>query len=285
MANPTVIEAQQWAFSCFKAGANKSIEDVGQLPEVIMSDLFGWSRTKLLLSLRDTLTVTQWTAYQQAVNRILAGEPEQYVVGKATFYGRQFQVTPAVLIPRLETEELIDWVLSDWGNVPLKRVLDIGTGSGALAITLALERPQWQLTATDISGAAVAVAQHNALTLKTQLNWGVGDLFAPVNEQSFDLVISNPPYISQREQSLMDGSVLTYEPHEALFAAHDGLAIYERIATQLADHLLPSGAAYFEIGFAQGPAVVALMKAAIPQAEVILKQDVTGHDRMIRVRL
>ncbi|HAT53660.1 MAG TPA: peptide chain release factor N(5)-glutamine methyltransferase [Lactobacillus sp.] len=281
MDKPTLLEAQQWASSCLNVKAATTAPD---LPATIMMDLFNWSRTQYLMRLREHLTTKQWQAYQRVVTRIAAGEPEQYVIGTAQFYGHSFKVTPDVLIPRQETEELVDWVLSDHDETP-QRVLDIGTGSGVLAISLALNRPQWQVTGTDISQAAVQVAQQNADQFGVKIDWKIGDLYAPVAGERFDLIISNPPYISEAERPLMDDNVLDYEPHQALFAAHNGLALYERLAAGLAEHLTANGNAYFEIGFAQGAAVKRLFKAAMPMAEVTLKQDINGHDRMIRVRL
>lgn len=282
MANPTILEAQQWASSYFKDHLQTPDP---QLAELLMEDLFQWTRTKVLMQRRDNLTETQWKGYQKAVSDIVSGRPEQYVVGRAPFFGRSFHVTPAVLIPRLETEELVEWVLADNASDAVKSVLDVGTGSGVLAISLALERPTWQVTGTDISSAAVTVATQNAVQLNADVTWATGDLFGGVKQQQFDLIVSNPPYISETERPLMDQSVLDFEPDLALFADNDGLAIYQRLADQLAQHLTPRGQAYFEIGFAQGPAVVSLMKQALPGAEVSLKRDINGHDRMVRVKL
>ena len=280
MDKPTILEAQQWASSCFDQQLKNTDPN---LAASIMMDLFNWSRTQFLMRLRDVLTAAQWEAYQQAVQRIAKGEPAQYVIGKTQFYGHSFMVTPAVLIPRQETEELVDWVLTDHDDVA-KSVLDIGTGSGALAISMALARPHWQVTGTDISDSAIQVAKRNAQSLGANVGWQVGDLFQPVEDKAFDLIVSNPPYISQDERPLMDQNVLDYEPHQALFADHQGLAIYERIAQQLADCLTDQGVAYFEIGFAQGKSVKHLFETALPEAHVTLRQDITGHDRMIRVQ-
>ncbi|MGV0167753.1 peptide chain release factor N(5)-glutamine methyltransferase [Furfurilactobacillus sp. WILCCON 0119] len=283
MANPTMLEAQQWASSCFtgtSAGADP------QLAETLMMDLFNWRRTQLLMQLRESLTDDQWTTYQQAVHRIANGEPEQYITGHAMFYGHDFSVSPAVLIPRPETEELVEWLLNDCPESDRPQtVVDVGTGSGALAIATALARPTWHVTGTDISDEAIAVAKHNGAALGASVSWVTGDLYAPITDQRFDILLSNPPYISEAERPLMDESVISYEPHGALFADEDGLALYRRLAAGLAEHLTTYGRAYFEIGYAQGPAVVTLMQQAMPSATVTLKQDITGHDRMVRVTL
>ncbi|GEK29569.1 peptide chain release factor N(5)-glutamine methyltransferase [Furfurilactobacillus siliginis] len=282
MANSTILEAQQWASSYFNDHLETSDP---QLAELLMEDLFQWTRTEMLMNRRGELSDAQWKRYQQAVLAVAEGQPEQYVVGRAPFFGRSFQVTPAVLIPRPETEELVEWVLTDNPTDTMKSMLDIGTGSGVLAISLALERSTWQVTGTDISEAAIAVANQNADQLGAKVTWTTGDLFSGIGQQRYDVIVSNPPYISETERPLMDQSVLDFEPDLALFADNDGLAIYQRLANELAQHLTPQGCAYFEIGFAQGSAVVSLMKRALPEAEVTLKQDINGHDRMVRVQL
>jgi len=202
----------------------------------------------------------------------------------APFYGREFRVTPATLIPRQETEELVEWILETTTDTAI-RVLDVGTGSGAIALSLAAERPNWQLTATDISAAAVQVAQTNAQRLNVDVTFKVGDLLAPVMGQRFDIIVSNPPYIDRTELPEMDESVKRYEPQGALFAANHGLAFYQRFAAELRDYLVPDGQFFAEIGYRQGPAVREIFQTALPTATVTIKADIDGHDRMVRVQL
>lgn len=243
-----------------------------------------WSFTQLVQHYRDTWPAPQVQAYLSQVDRVCQGEPAQYVLGRAPFYGRDFEVTPATLIPREETEELVEWVLSSLPPTE-QRVIDVGTGSGAIGVTLQVERPAWTVVATDISAEAVAVAQRNAQQLAPAVQFTVGDLLAPVAGQRFDAIVSNPPYIDRTEMPVMDASVRRYEPVGALYAADHGLAFYRRFAGLLADYLQPNGQFFAEIGYHQGPAVQQLFAAALPQATVMVKQDMSGHDRMVRVQL
>ncbi|MDT6981018.1 peptide chain release factor N(5)-glutamine methyltransferase [Levilactobacillus zymae] len=252
--------------------------------QFLLQEAQHWTFTQLVQHYRDTIPDDQLATYRQQVARVVAGEPPQYVLGHAPFYGREFVVSPATLIPRVETEELVDWVLTSQ-PAGARRVLDVGTGSGAIAVTLQAERPAWQVTGTDISAAAVAVARQNAQALAPQVHLTVGDLFAPVAGRRFDVIVSNPPYIDRTETAVMDASVKRYEPQGALFAAHQGLAFYERFATSLATMLTPQGNFFAELGYQQGAKVRAIFQAALPTALVTVRQDLSGHDRMVRVQL
>ncbi|CAH0417356.1 peptide chain release factor N(5)-glutamine methyltransferase [Periweissella fabaria] len=265
----TYFEARQWAFSYL------SEADVN----LILMTQHKWSYSQLILHLRDTMP--DFEDFKTAVLRVRAGEPVQYVLGEAQFFGRTFMVDERVLIPRLETEELIELILND-SPITIQNVLDIGTGSGAIAVTLKSERPAWEITASDISAAALAVAQQNAANNDVKLEFIASDVFTNITE-SYDIIVSNPPYIAASETDIMDQNVLDYEPHLALFADNDGLAIYQAIARQLASYLAPNGRAYFEIGLHQGPAVAELMQQSLPQAQVDIIKDLSNHDRMIRV--
>ncbi|AYM03642.1 peptide chain release factor N(5)-glutamine methyltransferase [Levilactobacillus yiduensis] len=249
----------------------------------LMQEGQGWSFTQLVQHYRETLAGDQLATYHRQIDRVCDGEPAQYVLGHAPFYGREFRVTPATLIPRPETEELVEWLL----QLPAtsQRVLDVGTGSGAIALTLKAERPTWDVTATDISAAAIAVAQDNAQALDTPVTFAVGDLLTPVAGQRFDVIVSNPPYIDRSELAVMDDSVKRFEPATALFAANHGLAFYQRFAQLLGDYLTTHGQFFAEIGYQQGPAVRQLFATAFPQATVTIKADINGHDRMVRVQL
>lgn len=277
---PTFFEAQQWASFCLKAA--KLPTDAGRF---LLLGLSQFDQTQLLVHYRDLVPAELWAKFQVAIKRVVAGEPAQYVLGTAPFYGLTFKVTPAVLIPRVETEELVDWVLTDFATTPTATVLDIGTGSGAIALSLKHEQPTWQLTASDISEAALVVARENATRLKLAVSFVASDLFAQLESQTFDVIVSNPPYIATDEKAVMDASVLNYEPHQALFAEHAGLAIYEQLAQQVASHLTPHGRLYLEFGYHQGAAIQQLFTKALPTAHVTLRQDMAGHDRMLRVIL
>jgi release factor glutamine methyltransferase len=267
----TYFEARKWAFSILD-------EPTVDLILMTMND---WTHTQLVLNLREK--VSDFDTFKQVVERVAANEPVQYVLHKAAFYGRDFYVDGRVLIPRMETEELVEWILADNPNEGLN-VLDIGTGSGAISITLQAEKPTWHVTGSDISADAIAVAQQNGATHHVTTAFVQSDLFKNI-DQKFDIIVSNPPYIADSERAVMDESVLEYEPDLALFADNEGLALYQGIADGLASHLNDGGSAYFEIGYLQGPAVVTIMQKALPEAEVTLKKDISGQDRMVRVRL
>lgn len=279
MANPKTY------FAALKA-AKAQLAAAGQDPsaaQFLLQEAQHWTFTQLVQHYRSVMSAEQLAHYQQQVAQVAQGKPAQYVLGHAPFYGQNFLVTPATLIPREETEELVEWVLASQPATPL-RVLDVGTGSGAIAITLQAQRPKWQVTATDISAAAVQVARRNARVLAPTVQFAVGDLLTPVTGQRFNVIVSNPPYIDRQELAVMDASVKRYEPQSALFAADHGLAFYRRFAAVLPTFLLPQGNFFAEIGYHQGAAVRAIFQAALPTARVTIRQDLSGHDRMVRVQ-
>jgi len=181
--------------------------------------------------------------------RRLAGEPVAYILGQREFYGRAFKVSPAVLIPRPETEHLVEAALQ---RMPADAsVLDLCTGSGCVAITLKLERPDCTVTATDLSHDALASAQTNATALHAAVRFHHGDLFAPLAGQRFDVIVSNPPYIAATDAHLNQGDV-RFEPRLALISGTEGLDLIHRLVSAAADHLNPDGWLLFEHGFDQG---------------------------------
>jgi release factor glutamine methyltransferase len=278
--NPTYFEALKWA-SLFIQG----IHGDENAPELIMMDTMNWSRTELIMHYRERLLSEQWKKFQMDVKRVGNGEPVQYVTNQASFFGREFYVDQRVLIPRVETEELIETILDKMPNNEQKlRVLDIGTGSGDIAITLKLERPEWQVTAVDISKEALEVAKQNAQKHEAIIDFKLGSLFEPVESEQFDLIISNPPYIADSEKDEMDQSVIDFEPHQALFADDHGLFWYKRIADQLDRYLTSHGELGCEIGYQQGADLKKyfLEKTYIDHAEVI--KDLSQHDRILWVK-
>jgi len=204
-------------------------------------------------------------------------EPLAYIVGGREFYGRWFRVSRAVLVPRQDTETLVDAALA-WGK---RNVLDIGTGSGCLAITLKLERPGWNVTAVDISGAALEVAQENAERLEAEVRLVLSDAFAALSGEEFDLVVSNPPYIGQDEA--LPPEVRNYEPGMALFSGPTGLEFYERLALEAKPHLTQDGILAIEVGHTQAAAVRDLFTAA-GWEHVETRKDLCGIERVVVVR-
>ncbi|USS87716.1 peptide chain release factor N(5)-glutamine methyltransferase [Fructilactobacillus hinvesii] len=275
----TPFEALQWASLRFK--------EQGIVPEearYLLMEQLGWNQTQLLSNYRNPLTTTQLTQFKQNVKRREQGEPAQYILGHAPFYGLDLQVSPAVLIPRPETEELVDWVLKDHPE-PQLHVLDVGTGSGAIALALKQNRTGWTVAASDIAADALTVAQQNAQKLGLPVTFWHSDLLKTIPAQRFDVLVANPPYIASSEVNVMDQIVLDHEPVTALFAKHHGLALYEQLVQTVAPYLTTTGQVYLEIGYRQGPAVVQLWRHQFPTAQIEVRQDLAGHDRMVRIQL
>jgi release factor glutamine methyltransferase len=217
---------------------------------------------------------------EKAFTRLIAGEPIQYVLGEAPFYGRFFHVAPGVLIPRNETEELVQLIVQKHkGKV---KILDLGTGSGCIAITLALECAKAEVTAIDISDDALAIAKHNAEALNAKLNFVKKDILqADLQLGTFDLMVSNPPYVLERERSLMQKNVLEHEPQLALFVPDsDPLRFYKAIAKHARENLKSNGYLYFEINEAFGAEVVEQMKLE-GFSDIQIYQDINGKDRIV----
>lgn len=254
--------------------------------DVLMQQLLDWTKTTLVMNRGVVLTQTQVDVLEKGLLRVLAGEPVQYVSGSEWFYGRRFKVNPAVLIPRPETEELVQLVLAEIAALELKTVVDVGTGSGAIALSLKSERPDVSVIATDISPAALAVARENAHDLGVDVTFLEGDLLQPLidKQQQVSVVVSNPPYIAERETVVMDQSVIDYEPHLALFAANEGLALYERMLQQLPFVLVSGGIVAFEIGYQQGEALTEMVKRYYPTATVKVLKDLAGNNRMLLIK-
>lgn len=212
-----------------------------------------------------------------------------YIYAGQEFYGRMFEVTPAVLIPRPETEIIVEAALSILPDRARARVADIGTGSGCLAITIACERPLARIVATDISGDAIEIAQRNVMRhgVETKVALAAGDLLPEyVTEQQagFDLIVSNPPYIPEGDRPSLPPEVLDYEPPEALFGGPDGLEVIRRLVPMSAEHLTPGGHLIFEIGINQDVAVTQLISAAPRLRMVGLRNDLQGIPRTVVVQ-
>jgi release factor glutamine methyltransferase len=223
--------------------------------------------------------------FEVAVKRLLQHEPVQYIIGKAPFYGYEYLVEPAVLIPRNETEELVHWMLERYKSGK-HRLLDIGTGSGCIPITLALENPEAEVFGIDVSEAALEVAEKNRQKLSASVQWFQLDiLIDDIPVSNLDAVVSNPPYVRSSEKAVMSPNVVDYEPHLALFVPdEDAMLFYRVIALKAKKALKPHGSIYFEINEALGPEVVELL-AREGYTGVILKEDINGKHRMVSAQL
>jgi len=276
----TIQAVREWGDWQLEPYIHDQEERMAQI-DYLLTGMMDWNYAQLGNNLNTVLEDEKRLRFMVAVRAIKGGQPVQYALGHAAFYGREFQVDRRVLIPRQETEELVEWVLKDHPSNDKQRVLDIGTGSGVIAVSLNAERTNWDVTGTDISTDALAVAKENAQLYAPTVQLVQSDLFTDVTG-TFDIIVANPPYISRGEQSVMDESVVMFEPDVALYADDDGLALYKKMATDLLAFLKPGGAAYFEIGYQQGGKLVDLF-GTLPQVTVTLHQDLSGHDRMIKV--
>lgn len=222
---------------------------------------FAWGVNPAWLIAHDTEALTEAQAAQFAslLARRLSGEPVAYLTGMREFYGRSFQVSPAVLIPRPETELLVEQALARMPETQPVKVLDLGTGSGCIAITIALERPRAQVAAIDRSRAALAVARRNADRLGAQVEFVESDWFAAVDARRFDLIVSNPPYVAAADPHLERGDV-RFEPVGALASGADGLHDLRRLVTAAGGHLVRGGTLLLEHGYDQADAVQAMLR-------------------------
>jgi release factor glutamine methyltransferase len=200
--------------------------------------------------------------YASLVERRLAGEPVQYITGEVEFYGLPFHVTRDVLIPRPETEHLVEKTIALATGLHSPRIVDVGTGSGAIAIALAHALPPAEISTIDLSPAALEVARQNAERNNVRVRFLQGDLLEPVNGEQFDLVVSNPPYLPESDRKSLAVEVRDYEPSLALFAGRDGLDIYRRLIPSSPQVLGPGGYLLLEIGFGQAESVAGLLTAA-----------------------
>ena len=245
---------------------------------LLLAHVLGCDQTALLTHPERLLSAAEWQQFDRLVERRLASEPMQYLTGEQEFFGLSFEVSPAVLIPRPETEHLVEAVLDRFGREEEVRIVDVGTGSGAIAVSLAHAMPRSRVTAVDLLPAALAVARRNAERhgVIDQLVLLPSDLLAEVGGTDFDAVVANPPYIATAE--VLEPQVANYEPHSALYAGPTGLEVYERLIPQAAGVLKPRGWLMLEIGYDQSSAVRNLMHG---WAGVTLVNDLQGIPRVV----
>ncbi|RAK48512.1 peptide chain release factor N(5)-glutamine methyltransferase [Macrococcoides bohemicum] len=245
----------------------------------LMMDLFELSQMDIMMDNKQ-LTEEERTRYLTGIEQLAHHIPLAHITGFQMFYDRKFMVTKDVLVPRNETEELVSLVIEKWSNH--QSFADIGTGSGAIAISLALELQGTKAYAVDISSDALNTARNNAAALNAEVTFLEGDLLEPLINRGIrvDCLISNPPYIAQSELELMNESAL-HDPHIALFAEDDGLALYKRMIERMPDILNPDALVAFEIGHAQGAAISEYVLKLYPHITPQVVQDINGLNRIV----
>ena len=247
--------------------------------EVLLSYALKCERVYLYAHPEQELREVEWIHYGRYLHERLQGKPTQYIVKRQEFYGREFRVTPDVLIPRPETEHVVEVALSVAREA--RRIVDVGTGSGALAVTMQLETGASTL-ATDISPAAVAVAVENAARLDARVDFVVCDLLSAIADRSAELIVSNPPYVPLGTKEGLQREVRDWEPHVALFAGESGIELYQRIATDAPRVLRPGGWLIMELGFGSVNRVSTLLQ---DWHEVRVEPDLAGIPRVIAARI
>ncbi len=285
-------------FADYKQGLSKLYEEneAEAITLLVLSHFTGFSNSKIKAFPETALSAAQIVQLHSTLTRLKTGEPVQYILGETEFYGLTFKVNPSVLIPRPETEELVEWVINSVNKAdPQKHILDIGTGSGCIAISLKKNLPQSTVTAIDISPKAIETAKANAELNKVDINFIEADILnhksnpkseiqnkSEIRNPKSEIIISNPPYVTLHDKTQMHTNVTDFEPHTALFVPkNDPLIFYKAITGYALEHLSPGGMLFFEINEVYGKELVELLTAN-GFKDVELRKDMSGRDRMIK---
>jgi len=256
------------------------------LSYIILEELLNTNKTKIISNKEKEISSDTFQNINHIISQLKLFKPIQYILGKACFFGLNFYLTENVLIPRPETEELVDWIIKENPRF-VEKILDIGTGSGCIAISLAKNLPGATVFASDISSDALSITRKNSKLNNVNLQILALDILdknLSLNEK-FDVIVSNPPYVTEKEKSLMQPNVLNYEPELALFVSDDNpLLFYQSIISFSLKHLNPGGKLYFEINENYGKEMALLLEELNFQ-NICLKKDINGKDRMIRATL
>ena len=285
----TILRLLKWTAGYFKS---HQVEQPRLAAEVLLAYTMGLRRVDLYVQYDRHLELQELETFKGFIKRRIQREPVAYIVGKKEFWSMELRVTSDVMIPRPETETLVEAALAiippEPGSIPL-RTLDLGTGSGAIVLAIASERPGHSFYAVDRSKKALAVAQDNARTyqLHKTITFLHGNWFDPVRESGrcFDVIVSNPPYISSHELDVLPPEISRYEPREALEGGSDGLEAIRLIVKQASDHMVPAGWLILEIGYDEWPAVDKLIAGSGAYSDWAVIKDYNGQDRVVKAKV
>lgn len=259
-------------------------EEIQSFFGILSESILKLTRFETSLKAEEKLSAASQKQFEKAISQLKQHKPIQYIIGETEFYGLSFKVTSHTLIPRPETEELVAWILSQYTTHNSQRVvLDIGTGSGCIAVSLAKHLKNASISALDISEKALKVASENAKLNTVDVHFFQKDiLIAESLSETYDVIVSNPPYVRELEKEMMQKNVLAYEPEQALFVSNeDPLLFYRKIAQLAKKHLKPNGFLFFEINEYLGEAMKKMLTAEGFSA-IELKKDIFGKDRMLK---
>lgn len=261
-------------------------EEVQSFFNILSEKHLNLSRIEIALNPERTISATEAEKFQKAILRLQNYEPIQYIIGETEFYGLPFKVNKHTLIPRPETEELVEWILSGFPPSGARGLLDIGTGTGCIAISLAKNLPSAKISALDISEEALKIAEVNAKLNKVEIDFFQTDILAAESlPMKYDVIVSNPPYVRELEKKQMQQNVLKYEPHSALYVKdEDPLLFYRAISRLAKNHLNPGGKLFFEINEYLAYEMTELLKAE-GFKNIEIKKDIYGKDRMLKCKI
>jgi release factor glutamine methyltransferase len=275
----TIIAVLNWTTRFF---GEKQLASPRLDAEVLLSHVLHCDRVGLYVRFEQPLERGELDTFRELVRRRVAGEPVAYLTGTKEFWSLPLRVDPRVLIPRPETELVVDVILELTRDAPPGLACDVGTGSGAIALALKRERPAWTVVATDVSAAALAVARDNAARLAIDVEFLEGDMLGPLAGRGpFDVIASNPPYVAEAEVATLMREVAQHEPRVALTPGSDGLAAIRALVAGAPGLLAPTGALVLEIGYQQGAAVQALVAATSAFGPPTVRKDYAGLDRVL----
>lgn len=260
-------------------------EELRSLFFYALEALCGMRKTDFFLQKERLLTDIELHHFTEMIARLEKEEPIQYILGTTEFYGHDFDLSPDVLIPRPETEELVDWIIKDYKNTRPIRLIDIGTGSACIPVSISLELKEAKVYAIDVSPKALEIAKENASKHKCDIDFILVDILQVDRNKlpkSLDVIVSNPPYVLYKEKALMKKNVLEYEPHLALFVAdNDPLLFYKKIALLGTNLLKVNGHLYFEINEQYGEEIIKML-SSLAYTSIVLKKDLNGKSRMLK---